>query len=527
MHATDAPVANTQYGRVRGARLTGLEEYIEIPYGADTSGDNRFKAPRPPEPWTGDLDVTQWTTRTAQYPDSGLVRTPKQWYSMQGSNYAPGIGENSLTLNVWTPSSTDGHKRPVLVWIHGGGYSVGHAISEMSDGANFARDQDVVFVSVTHRLNAFGFLHLEGLGGDEYRGSGNAGLLDIVAGLTWVQNNIAQFGGDPASVTLVGESGGGGKVSTLMVMDAAQGLFHRAMCQSGVALGAVTADDSEKYARRLIEQLGGTDITALTTATMQELLEAQLVIDAQPDAVRLGPTIDGQYLTDTPLAIWKSGGGSGVPLLTGSMHDEVSVFGHSDLDLDITMPDGHPGSDVGGGTPAFDASQGIPAVEVLARGNVDGAVDARRALYPEENDVEIAQSLIGDIVFRWPTATLAAERDAHGSFTWVYQLDWASPRIAPRGAPHSSSVSLFFGNDELVSFTKGLPEAHALSLSMSSALASFMHSGDPSTELLPAWPKYTRQSRKVMVFDNPSHVVDDPDGPIREAFAVINPPPVL
>jgi para-nitrobenzyl esterase len=527
MNTSDSPVAETQYGRVRGVRLDGLEEFIEIPYGADTSGANRFKAPRPPAPWTGNRETSRWTTRTAQYPDAGLVRTPKQWYSMQGSNYAPGIGEDSLTLNVWTPSTVDGGSRPVLVWIHGGGYSVGHAISEMSDGANFAREHDAVFVSVTHRLNAFGFLHLQGLGGDEYRGSGNAGLLDIIAALEWIQNDIRQFGGDPGSVTVVGESGGGGKVSTLMVMDAARGLFHRAVCESGVALRGVDAKDSEAYALRLIEQLGGTDVTALTTATMQELVEAQLVVDSQPGAVRLGPTIDGDYLVDAPLKIWRAGGGSAAPLLTGTMHDEVSVFGNSDLDIDLEMPEGHPGSEVGGGTPAFDASAGVPAVEALAGGNVDAAVEARRALYPGENDVEVAQSLIGDILFRWPAATIAAERAAHGKSTWVYQLDWASPRIAPRGAPHSSSVSLFFANDELVAFTRGLPEAHVLSIAMSSALASFMRNGNPSSHLLPDWPAYDGQSRDVMVFDSPSHVVADPDGPIRVAFALIDPPTLL
>ena len=527
VNATDNPEVSTDAGVVRGIRVGDVDLFIEIPYGADTGDANRFKPPQPVQPWEGVRDATQWTTRTMQYPDSGLVRTPRQWFSMQGPNYAPGLSEDCLLLNIWTPNSSDDVRRPVIVWIHGGGYSVGHAASTMSDGANFATEHDAVFVSVTHRLNAFGFLFLESLGGEDYRGSGNAGLLDIVAALKWIQANITQFGGDPNSVTLVGESGGGGKVSTLLASSIEDGLFHRAVCESGVALRAVRPEDSETYARALIRQLGGEGIETLLQATAQEILDAQLEIERVGGVPRLGPVIDGQLLTAEPLQIWAAGGGKSIPVIAGTMHDEVTVFGNEDLPLDVEMPAGHPGADIGGGTPAFDVDGGQQAIAGLAGRDVDQLYQIARDIHPGVEDKWVTTWLIGDVLFRYPTEKFAELRALSGKPTWVYQLDWASPRIAPRGAPHSSSVSLFFNNVEKLYFSAGLPEAARVSRAMSSALATFMREGVPRPEIAPEWPPYGVDRREVMVFDDPSYMGSDLDAPIREELDRIEPKQLL
>ncbi|MES2169311.1 MAG: carboxylesterase family protein [Actinomycetota bacterium] len=354
-------IVTTTLGAVNGSTVDGVERFVEVPYAASTAGANRFRGPQPREPWDGVRDCTTWSTRTPQYPDPGVLRTPQQWFAIQGSNYAHGMGEDCLTLTVWTPA-VDAEARPVVVWIHGGGYTVGHAASEMSDGANFAARHRAVFVSVTHRLNAFGFLHLERLGGEDYTGSGNAGLLDIVTALEWIRDNIGAFGGDPGSVTVVGESGGGGKVSTLLVMPAADGLIHRAVCESGIALKASTPEESEDYARALIAELGGEDVSVLRSATMQEVLDAQVRLEAaDPGLVRPRPVIDGTVITAAPRDTWAAGLGSAIPVLAGTIRDEVSVFGPDDLPLGQELPpwyarpSGPPSSD----GPLFDRDGGL------------------------------------------------------------------------------------------------------------------------------------------------------------------------
>ncbi|MCU1413636.1 MAG: Carboxylesterase type [Microbacteriaceae bacterium] len=516
-------IVETTLGAVNGLSIDGVERFVEIPYAASTAGKNRFRGPQPREAWKGVRECTAWTTRTPQYPDPGVLRTPQQWYAIQGSNYAHGMGEDCLTLNIWTPAADDA-RRPLVVWIHGGGYTVGHAASEMSDGANFAARQDSVFVSVTHRLNAFGFLHLEGLGGDDYAGSGNAGLLDIVAALEWVRDNIGAFGGDPGNVTIVGESGGGGKVSTLLVMPAAEGLIHRALCESGIALKASTPRESEDYARALIAELGGEDISVLRSATMQQVLDAQVRLEAaNPDLARPRPVIDGTVIAAAPLDIWASGGGSAIPVLAGTIRDEVSVFGPDDLPLGQELPPWYakPSGPASSDGPLFDRDSGLPAVERLAGRDVSAAADARRRLHPDESEELIAEHLTGDIVFRQPTRVFARLRARSGRATWVYQLDWASPLLAPRGAPHSSTVALFFANDERVAFTRGNAEGHGVATELSNALASLMRDGDPG------WPQWDETSKPVMVFDTTTRVVNDPDAAIGAAFDAIDPESLL
>ena len=255
---SSGPVVETAAGRVQGTTHDGVDAFIEIPYAAAPVGPLRFKPPVPAPAWTDVRACDRWHYRTPQRTDLGHLRAPKKYTAMLGEPYAAATREDSLTVNVWAPAGPAARPRPVLFFMHGGGYTFGQAGQPAFDGEAFARRHDAVFVSVTHRLNVFGFLYLDELAGADYAGSGNAGLLDLVAALEWVRDNIARFGGDPGNVTISGESGGAGKVSLLMAMDRARGLFHRAMCQSGFSTRLSDPAAASAYTGRIAEALSTT-----------------------------------------------------------------------------------------------------------------------------------------------------------------------------------------------------------------------------------------------------------------------------
>jgi para-nitrobenzyl esterase len=512
------PVVSTAAGPVQGLQLDGVELYIEIPYAASPTGPNRFKPPVAPTPWREARACQAWTTRAPQNPDEAIGRTPRQWYSIQGGYYAPDMDEDCLRLNVWTPAS-DGGRRPVLVWVHGGGYTHGHAVSEMSDGENFARKHDVVFVSITHRINAFGFLQLEDLAGPQYSQSGNVGLLDLIAGLEWIRDNIEAFGGDPHSVTVAGESGGGAKISTLLTMSDSAGLLHRAMCQSGVALTAWTREEGTAYAAALISQLGGTEIDVLLSASTHDLLDAQLAVEnALPDLGSPRPVVDGRCLEAEPLKIWSSGGGADVPVLAGTIHDEVTVFGSADLDISVDLPSSyHHG--VGKGKRSPLAAESLTDVQAAMETDISSLYNLSRGGGVEpDNERRIAQDLMTQWIFRYPAVRFAEARADSGRPTYLYRFDWASLLLGQLGACHSTSVAFFFDNVDKVKFTRGNPDAAALSSQMSASLSAFMRIGSPAAQDVGQWGPYDRQSRQVCIFDTHTRIECDPERAQRVAL---------
>src|SRR5947207_217024 len=242
--ATD-PIVETASGKVRGAANGGIYAFKGIPYGASTAGPNRFQAPRPAEPWAGVRDALALGGRAPQW-QAGPTRRPGMATLLGPVDSSPET-EDCLSLHVWTPG-LDGPKRPVMVWLHGGAFHFGSANRTVTDGANLARRGDVVVVSVNHRLNILGHFDLSGIGGERHAHSGNAGVLDLIAALEWVRGNVERFGGDPGNVTIFGESGGGGKVSVLLAMPAARGLFHRAIIQSGAAIRMSTRERANALA---------------------------------------------------------------------------------------------------------------------------------------------------------------------------------------------------------------------------------------------------------------------------------------
>jgi para-nitrobenzyl esterase len=276
--------------------------------------------PVKPEAWTGVKETVEWGPEAPQGPHTEIPEVaatiPKQT-----------ISEDCLHLNVWT-NGLDARKRPVMLWLHGGGFTSGSGSYTMYDGANMARKHDVVTVTINHRLNSFGFLYLAGIGGEKFANASNCGILDAVAALEWVRDNIANFGGDPGNVTIFGQSGGAGKVSTLLAMPSAKGLFHRAIIQSGANLKGFSTDDATKTAHTLMDKLGVKTAEELQQVPMDQLVAATLATRG----LRLGPVVDGKTLPGGPFDPTAPALSADVPLLIGSTEFEVNFFPNTKLD---------------------------------------------------------------------------------------------------------------------------------------------------------------------------------------------------
>src|SRR5215813_9756333 len=257
------PIVETASGKIRGLVIDKVNAFKGIPYGASTAGANRFMPPAKPAPWTGVKDTIEWGEEAPQGPHTEIPEVASTIPKLT-------VGEDCLALNVWTNSLSG--KRPVMVWLHGGGFASGNGCYTMYDGANLARKRDVVTVTVNHRLNAFGYLYLAGIGGEKYANSSNLGQMDIIAALQWVRENISKFGGDPGNVTIFGQSGGAGKVSTLMAMPAAKGLFHRAIIQSVAALRGTTIEMATKSARNFLTRVSAKTVDEMAAMPMEKLI---------------------------------------------------------------------------------------------------------------------------------------------------------------------------------------------------------------------------------------------------------------
>ena len=329
-----ALVVETASGKLRGARGDGIHSFKGVPYGTSTAGGNRFMPPRPPQPWAGVRDALTYAGHAPQSPNRPK-RRPELETILGPADPTP-EGEDCLTLNVWTPGLGNGGRRPVMVWLHGGGFAYGSGNRAVTDGANLARRGDVVVVSVNHRLNILGHLHLADLGGPEWAHSGNAGVLDLVAALQWVRDNIEQFGGDPGRVTIFGESGGGGKVSVLLAMPAARGLFHRAIVQSGAAVRVSTRERANALAEAVLKELGlgRGECELLQTMPIERLLAAMAPAAHAVGRTRwplldrydFGPAVTGGDLPQHPGEPGAPALADDIPLLIGGTREESAFF---------------------------------------------------------------------------------------------------------------------------------------------------------------------------------------------------------
>ena len=494
----------TSGGRVEGTRKHGVQQFRGIPYAAAPVGDLRFRPPQPAEPWAGTLEATRFGPQALQ--------APSPLENLFGGTPPPS-SEDCLTLNVYTPTA-DGARRPVMVWIHGGAFLTGAGSTPWYNGTSFATNHDIVVVTINYRLGAFGFLHLDDIGGDAFGGSGNVGILDQVAALDWVRENIEAFGGDPNNVTVFGESAGAMSVGTLMGLPVAKGLFAKVIPQSGAAHNARPRDDADAIARDLLAALG-LDATPAGAAQLRALpaeavLEAQnaIVEKHQPTGLAFTPVVDGIVLPEEPIDAIGAGSAGGVRVLIGTNADEMKLF----TALDPSSRD-------------LDEAHLIKRVSAAIgdAGKAAELVTAYRSHRTNAPAADVWADLQGDFVFRIPAIRLAEHQAARDNAVYSYLFAWPSPQFGGAlGACHALEIpfawnTLDTGMSQL--FTGAVDDAmRELAASMHGAWASFARTGTPSAPGLPEWPAYDDERRATMVFDTPSRVEDDPGAADREAW---------
>jgi para-nitrobenzyl esterase len=502
----------TTLGKLRGASGGDLHVFRGVPYALAPEGPRRFAPPGALEPWSGVRDATAFGARAIQ-PATGLDLAPEIGALLLRATEPS--REDCLFLNIWTPALGDNGRRPVMVWLHGGAFVVGSGSSPLYDGSNLARREDVVVVTLNHRLGLLGYLYLAELGGPAFADSGNAGMLDIVAALRWVRDNIAAFGGDPRNVTIFGESGGGAKVSVLMAMPAARGLFHKAIVQSGPAVEMMSPSDATSVAHKVMIQLGldPQKPEALLALRPEDLLEAQMVILRARDPMafanrrKLGfnPVVDGRHLPAGPFAPTAPALSADVPMIIGTNKDEMSLFfglapwleGLTTLDL-----------------PRF--------AERLVGGRAEAVVTAYRRAQPEASPRDLFIALASDLGMRMPSLVMADRKVAQNAApVYAYLFTWETPALAGRlKSCHGLEIPFVFETVEKAArFTGDSPGRLTLARRMSRSWAQFARSGDPSHDGLPAWPRYSTERRPTMIFDERCRVEEDPLGDERRAWA--------
>lgn len=496
------PIATTTTGKIRGFTDHGIVAFKGIPYGDDTA-KHRFKPPVPPVPWAGVRDCLEFGPIAPQ-PQSTRQRTDLFPLPTEGTR----VSENCLHLNVWTPALHDGKKRPVLFYIHGGGYTGWSSNVDAYDGVRLCQRGDVVVVTVNHRLNGFGYLYLAELGGAEFADSGNAGQLDLILALKWVRDNIAEFGGDPGCVTIFGQSGGGAKCATLMAMPAARGLFQRVWTMSGQQLTGRTRAHATETARMVLQKLGLTPDRAaeLKTVPMEKLIAAM-------QGQTFAPVVDGNNLPRDPFSPDASPLSSDIPMVMGNTHDETAYFlGASDAaTFDLTWET----------LPAKLTQHIKQFTGDLAPEKI---VAAYRSFYPNysPSDIFFAASTAAR---SWKGFVLQSETRAlqPGASTYVYYLNWHTPVDGGKWrAPHTLDIPLVFDNTAYTPTLSGDgPEARRMGEFMSESLLAFARTGNPNTKQLPDWPAFALPRRPAMIFDLAPRIDDDARSAERILFAPV------
>lgn len=496
-------LAQTTYGKIAGYNQGGLNIFKGVPY----ARAGRFEAPQAPESWEGVRSCRSFGPTSPQGKRSGWDNDAIAFAFDWDDGYT---GEDCQRLNIWTPGVADGKKRPVMVWLHGGGFAAGSG-QELPgyDGANLAKSEDVVVVTLNHRLNALGFLDLSDFG-EKYASSGNAGMLDIVKALEWVRDNIENFGGDPSNVTIFGQSGGGGKVSTLTAMPAADGLFHKAIVQSGSMLRMMTSENSRRIGRETVALLGldKNNIGAIDSIPYEQLLAAgekaiakvKAECGSEGGAFIFGwaPVVDGKALPAHPFDGKAPEQSRNIPMIIGTTLHE------------------------------FTASTYVPELKQLSKekiienlkqrygDNTEDFLNAFEKAYPGYEAVDLIDT---DVIFR-PSAVAQGNLKAEqgGAPIYMYMFAWESPVMDGRlRSTHCMEIPFVFANtDRHASMTGGGDEARRLGGLMSKAWANFARTGNPNGKGLPEWPVYSPEKGATMIFNNECSIANNHDSELLE-----------
>ena len=497
----DIAVTQTQYGQVQGYILDDVYTYLGIPYGASTAGENRFMPPQEPASWEG--------IRPAMFYGNDAPQAHENKWKNNSSTFTDhwnyyDYSEDCLNLNVWTPAP-DGKKRPVLVWMHGGGFAAGNSIEQDGyHGANLARSGDIVFVSVNHRLNVFGFSDLSAAG-PEFAKSGNVGVLDLVAALKWVHNNIENFGGDPGNVTIMGQSGGGAKVCDVLAMPCSEGLVHKVVGLSGNAITASDPVASKALGAAILKKVGG------NVKKLQEMPWEEYYALANGVAAEIGaggmmggfaPIADGEILPKEFFADKKAASAK-VPLMLCTTTSEFALSKEN---------------------PTLEAISFDDAVKMVSESfgqpKAKEALEALQKAFPKKKPIELINMMVAQRTS--VLATAEAKYAQGGAPVYLAWFDYNAPLFGGRiRAFHCADICYWFKNTDLmVTHTGGGAEPRGVSDQMSEALLAFMRTGNPNCKAIPEWPAYNPEEAATMIFDVKSQVLNAPD---REFLSLVEP----
>jgi para-nitrobenzyl esterase len=507
-------VVETDKGKLRGRVCHGLAEFKGIPYGASTTGANRFMPPQPVNPWPGVRDALCLGNQSPQINDDFP-------YWLDPSP----MGEDCLTLNVWAPGTADGRSRlPVMVWVHGGGYRFGSAGAPGYDGGSLASFGNVVVVGINHRLNIFGYTFVGGTD-ERFSTSGNVGQLDLVAALEWVRDNIECFGGDPSNVTIFGQSGGGGKIAALLGMPIARGLFHKAIVQSVSALRMREISDAQELTDRMFAQLGmrNGDVDALQRLSCSALLDAydklwNSIPNERRSRIAYKPVVDGEILDRQPWLDQPPSAARNIPIMVGNtLHETIAFTGLTD-DLCLQAPQ-HIAAKVAEITvmSGFDPQAILPIIEAYKR------------TMPSLTARELTVRVSTDLGF-WKNTLELAELQSGTAPVFAYECRWKTPCFGDMWAPHGIDLPFIFNHpvygpawdgedcDAARAAADPVNERCGVGTQMSQAWVNFARNGDPSTAKL-SWPAFNANQRATMLFDGKSRVITDVRPDVRDLIA--------
>ena len=504
-------VADTTNGKVRGFIHKNIYNFLGIPYGANTTGKNRFMPPVKPDPWKDIYPAVYWPNSAPQLLDNFYAN---RYLAFTDYWHYDDVSENCLGINVWTPGYNDNTKRPVILWLHGGGFTSGNSIEHPEyHGENLSRRGDIVFCSLNHRLGPMGFANFAGVGGEKYAASGNVGMLDIVAGLEWIRDNISNFGGDPNNVTIIGQSGGGAKVCTLTSMPSAKGLFHKAVALSGNSLKGGEKNYSEKLGAYILKEAGlsGSQIDKLQDLPWKDFYafanKASMKLRTETGITGMlggfGPVSDGVYLPQQPF--YSGELSSNIPMIICSTFYERSPSSFDSSLENITLDK------------AKELAKTTRGFGVSLAENASKIIEEYSKNFPDKKPIEILSLAISNRLQTIATANAKVNQPAPVYLAW---FGWNPPVFDGRlRAFHTMDIGFWFYNTDVqISHTGGGARPRNLAAKMSDALVQFMKTGDPNGVGLPDWPKYTAANGETMILDDVCAVKNDPDREARKSL---------